>query len=120
MEYHYDFRETIKTFNDYLCIVFLNLVNILIYPNETFYKKYVNNQFRIDANTALQMTNKICKRMQDEFIDIIYENFPIREIAARISRMEKETDDVFDTKEVTLKDSSKKKLRAKPEKQDKD
>ena len=25
LEYHYDLRETIKTFNDYLCIVFLNL-----------------------------------------------------------------------------------------------
>ena len=36
LEYHYDLRETIKTFNDYLCIVFLNLANILIYPNETF------------------------------------------------------------------------------------
>ena len=38
LEYHYDLRETIKSFNDYLCIVFLNLANILIYPNETFYE----------------------------------------------------------------------------------
>ena len=51
------------------------------------------------------MANKICKRMQDEFIDIIYENFPIRETVARISRAEKETDDVFDTKEVISKES---------------
>ena len=72
LEYHYDLRETIKTFNDYLCIVFLNLANILIYPNETFYMKYVNNQFRIEADKA----NKICKRMQDEFTDIILGFFP--------------------------------------------
>ena len=116
LEYHYDLRETIKTFNDYLCIVFLNLANILIYPNETFYMKYLNNNFRIEANQALQMANKICKRMQDEFKDIIYENFPIRETAARVSRVEKETDDVFDTKEITMK----KKSKAKPEKQEKE
>ena len=100
LEYHYDLRETIKTFNDYLCIVFLNLANILVYPNETFYMKYVNSQIRITANTALRMANKICKRMQDEFTDITLENFPIRETVARISRMEKESEDVFDTKEV--------------------
>ena len=43
--------------------------------------------------------------MQDEFTDIIYENFPIRETAARISRVEKESEDVFgiDTKEVIPK-----------------
>ena len=82
--------------------------------------KYLKNEFRIEANQALQTAIRICKRMQDEFTNIIYENFPIRETAARISRMEKETDDVFDTKEVTLKESSKKKLRAKPEKQEKD
>ena len=63
-------RETIKTFNDYLCIVYLNLANILSYPNETFYMKYLNNEFRIEANQALQMANKICKRMQNEFTDI--------------------------------------------------
>jgi len=120
LEYHYDLRETIKTFNDYLCIVFLNLANILIYPNETFYMKYVKNQFRIEADTALHMANKICKRMQDEFTDIILENFPIRETVARISRVEKETEDVFDTREVIPKESSKKKLRAKPEKQEKE
>jgi len=116
LEYHYDLRETIKTFNDYLCIVFLNLANILIYPNETFYMKYLENNFRIEANQALQMANKICKRIQDEFKDIIYENFPIRETAARISRVEKETDNVFDTKEITMK----KKSKAKPEKQEKE
>ena len=124
LEYHYDLRETIKSFNDYLCIVFLNLANILIYPNETFYKKYVNDQFRIEANTALHMASKICKRMQDELTDIILENFQIRETSARTSRVEKESEDVFDTKEVIPKESgntySKKKPRAKPEKQEKE
>ena len=113
LEYHYDLRETIKTFNDYLCIVFLNLANILIYPNETFYMKYLENNFRIEANQALQMANKICKRMQDEFKDIIYENFPIRETAARISRVEKESEDVFDTKEITIKKNQRPNLRSK-------
>jgi len=116
LEYHYDLRETIKTFNDYLCIVFLNLANILIYPNETFYNKYILNQFRIEADKALHMANKICKRMQDEFTDIILENFPIRETAARISRAEKEADDVFDTNEIIPK----KKGKVKPEKQEKE
>ena len=41
--------------------------------------------------------------MQNEFTDIIYENFPIRETAARITRVEKESEDVFDTKEITMK-----------------
>ena len=109
----YDLRETIKTFNDYLCVVFLNLANILIYPNETFYMKYINNQFRIEADKSLHMANKICKRMQDEFTDIILENFPIRETAARISRVEKETDDVFDTKEITMKKKSRQNPRSK-------
>ena len=76
--------------------------------------KYLNNQFRIEANAALQMTNKICKRMQDEFTDIIYENFPIRETAARISRTEKESEDVFETK---AKRFIQKKSKVKPEKQ---
>ena len=70
--------------------------------------KYVNNQFRIEANTALQMANKICKRMHDEFTDIILENFPIRETVARISRAEKEAEDVFDTREVIPRVSKKK------------
>ena len=120
LAYHYDLRETIKTFNDYLCIVFLNLANILTYPNETFYMKYIENKFRIEANKALHMANKICKRMQNEFTDIIFENFPIRETVARISRAEKEAEDVFDTKEVIPKESSKKKSRAKHEKEEKE
>ena len=82
--------------------------------------KYINNQFRIEADQALHMANKICKRMQDEFTDIILENFPIRETVARISRVEKEAEDVFDTREVIPKESSKKKSRAKPEKQEKE
>ena len=55
--------------------------------------------------------------MQDEFTDIIYENFPIRKTAARISRTEKEKEDVFDTKEITLKETgntySKKEIKGK-------
>ena len=78
--------------------------------------KYLNNELRIEANKALQMANKICKRMQDEFTDIIYENFPIRETAARITRMEKEPEDVFDTKEIAMK----KKSKVKPEEQEKE
>ena len=49
------------------------------------------------------MANKICKRMQDKFTDVIREIFPIRDIASRIRKNEKDTDEVFDTKEVTLK-----------------
>ena len=44
LEYLYDLSETVRTFNDYLCIVFLNLANILTYPNETFYQKYKNKR----------------------------------------------------------------------------
>ena len=72
LEYHYDLWETVKTFNDYLCIVFLNLSNILTYPNETFYDKYWNKQIRIKPDDVLHVANKICKRMQDEFTDIIH------------------------------------------------
>jgi len=54
------------------------------------------------------MANKICKRMQEEFEDIILENFPIRETVERISKVEKP--DVFDTKEVTLVKKSKGKI----------
>ena len=60
--------------------------------------------------------------MQDEFTDIIYENFPIRETAARISRTEKESEDVFDTKEITMKKKgiSTKHSTSKPQKQEKE
>ena len=116
LEYHYDLWETVKTFNDYLCIVFLNLSNILTYPNETFYEKYFNKNIRIKPDEALHMANKICKRMQDEFTDIIYENFPIRGTAERISKIQKASVDVFDTEEVIPK----KKSRVKPEKQEKE
>ena len=51
------------------------------------------------------MANKICKRMQDEFTEVIRGIFPIRDIASRISKDQKDADDVFDTKEVTLKKS---------------
>ena len=116
LEYHYDLWETVKTFNDYLCIVFLNLANILTYPNETFYVKYLNKQIRIKPDEALHMANKICKRMQDEFTDIIYENNPIRGTAERISKVQKSSVDVFDTDEVIPQ----KKSKAKPEKQEKE
>ena len=84
LEYHYDLNETVKSFNDYLCIVFLNLANILTYPNETFYEKYTKNQIRIKPDQALQMANKLCRNLQSDFKDIIFENFPIRETVARI------------------------------------
>ena len=100
LEYHYDLVETVKTFNDYLCIIFLNLANILTYPNETFYEKYTKNQIRITPDDGIKMANKICKRMQEEFEDVIREIFPIRETVARISKVVKDTDDIFETKEV--------------------
>ena len=65
LEYHYDLYETVKTFNDYLCIVYLNLANILTYPNETFYEKYEKKQIRIKPDDALKMANKICSSMQN-------------------------------------------------------
>ena len=107
LEYHYDLRETIRSFNDYLCIVFLNIANILTYPNETFYEKYLQKSNKINHDVALKMANKICKRMQDEFTEVIREIFPIRDIASRISKDQKDTDEVFDTKEVTLKKKNK-------------
>ena len=115
LEYHYDLAETVKSFNDYLCLVFLNLANILTFPNETFYEKYTKKQIRIKPDDALQMVNKLCKKIQDEFEDIILENFPIRETVARISKVERNTETEFDTKEVIpkgekgLKGTSKKK-----------
>ena len=47
LEYLYDLSETVRTFDDYLCIIFLNLANILTYPNEAFYQKYKNKEIRI-------------------------------------------------------------------------
>ena len=96
LEYHYDLRETVRSMNDYLCIVFLNIANILTYPNETFYEKYLQKSNKINHDVALKMANKICKRMQDEFIDVIRENFPIRDIASRFSKNVKDADEVFD------------------------
>ena len=122
LEYHYDLAETVKSFNDYLCIVFLNLTNILTYPNETFYEKYTKNQIRIKPDDALRMANKICKKMQEEFEEIVYENFPIRETVARITKVEKNSETVFDTDDVLLKETTIKKSKgklSKPEKQEK-
>ena len=38
LEYHYELLETVRSFKDYLCIVFLNLAHILTYSHETFYE----------------------------------------------------------------------------------
>ena len=105
-EYHYDLYETVKTFNDYLCIVYLNLANILTYPNETFYEKYEKKQFRIKPDDALKMANKICLSMQKQFEDIIAENFPIRETVERLTKIERnikdfDTDDIVETSRPT-------------------
>ena len=110
LEYLYDLSETVRTFNDYLCIVFLNLSNILTYPNESFYQKYKNKEIRITPDKAVYMANKICKRMQDEFTDIILENFPIKGTAERIGKAERDTDKGFDAKDV-IPGSNKKNLR---------
>lgn len=88
-EYHYDLYETVKTFNDYLCITFLHLSNILTYPNETFYEKYEKKQIRIKPDDAIKMANQICLRMQHEFEDIILENFPIKETVQRVTQAER-------------------------------
>ena len=59
LEYLYDLSETVRTFNDYSCIVFLNLSNILTYPNETFYEKDKKKEIRITPEKAVYMANKI-------------------------------------------------------------
>ena len=47
------------------------------------------------------MANKICKRMQDEFTDIILENFPIKKgTVERIGKAERDMNKGFDTKDV--------------------
>ena len=99
MEYLYDLSETVRTFNNYLCIVFLNLSNILTYPNETFYEKYKNKEIRITPDKAVYMANKICKRMQDEFTDIILDNFPVKGTAERIGKAERDMNKGFDAKD---------------------
>ena len=116
LEYHYDLYETVKTFNDYLCIVYLNLANILTYPNETFYEKYEKKQIRIKPDDALKMANKICQSMQKQFEDIIVENFPIKETVERITKFEKnmpsfDTDEIVETKKRTTKVTKKKVIR---------
>lgn len=102
LEYHYDLYETVKTFNDFLCITFLHLANILTYPNETFYEKFTRNAVRIKPDDALRMANKICARMQAEFEDVILENFPIFETVERLSKVERNTEPKFDAKDIKL------------------
>ena len=58
------------------------------------------------------MANKICKRMQDEFTDIILENFPIKGTAERIGKAERDMDRGFDAKDV-IPESNKKKSKVK-------
>ena len=68
------------------------------------------------------MVNKIWKRKQEEFEDVILENDPIRETVKRITKVEKNIETEFDTDEINLKGSNIKKARskiAKPEKQEK-
>jgi len=113
LEYLYDLSETVRTFNDYLCIVFLNLSNILTYPNETFYQKYKNNEIRITPDKAVYMANKICKRMQDEFTDIVLENFPIKGTVERIGKAERDMNKGFDAKDVMPEGNNKKKSKGK-------
>ena len=57
------------------------------------------------------MANKICKRMQDEFTDIILENFPIKGTAERIGKAERDRDKGFDAKDVIPEGSNKKKIK---------
>ena len=113
LEYLDDLSETVRTFNDYLCIVSLNLSNILTYPNETFYEKYKKKEIRITPDKAVYMANKICKRMQDEFTDIILENFPIKGTVERIGKAERDMNKGFDSKDVIPEGSNKKKSKGK-------
>jgi len=106
-EYHYDLYETVKSFNDYLCIIFLHLSNILTYPNETFYEKYDNKQIRIKPDDAIKMANRICLRMQHEFEDIIAENFPIKETVKRMTKLENKVIDIEEEK-IQVKPKKKK------------
>jgi hypothetical protein len=105
LEYHYDLYETVKTFNDFLCITYLHLSNILTYPNESFYHKYLHNAIRIKPDDAMKMANRICSRMQKEFEDIILENFPIKETVDRITKTEKHMPE-FKVEDIPEKTSS--------------
>lgn len=71
LEVQYDLYETVKTFNDFLCLTFLHLCNILTYPNESLYEKYEKLPTRISPDDGMEMANKICARMQAEYEDII-------------------------------------------------
>ena len=59
------------------------------------------------------MANEICKRMQDEFADIILENFPIKGTAERIGKAERDTDKGFNAKDVIPEGNNKKKPKGK-------
>ena len=90
-----------------IIFVLFFLTLLTFYPNKTFYEKYLQKSNKINHDVALKMANTICKRMQDEFTEVIREIFPIRDIASRISKNQKDADDVFDTQEVTLKNNNK-------------
>ena len=122
LEYHYDLLETVKNFNNYLCIFFLNLANMITYPNETYYEKYLKKQIRIKPDDALRIANIVCKVTKETFEDVMLENYPIRETVKRITKVEKNIETEFDTDEITLKGTNIKKSRskiAKLEKQEK-
>ena len=122
LEYHYNLLETVRSFNDYLCIVFLHISNILTYPNETFYEKLGKLDIIIKPDDAMKIANKICKRMQEEFEEVVFVNNPIRETVQRITKVEKNIETEFDTDEIIPKDINIKKSKSrlvKPEKQEK-
>jgi hypothetical protein len=91
---------TVKSFNDYLAIVFLHLSNLFLYPNEMYYAKYINKSIRIKPDDAMRMANKICKRMQEEFEDLIVENYPIKSTIAKFEKDEKSLPDEVPVKEI--------------------
>ena len=80
-------------------MIILIFLNILTYPNKTFYEKYEKKQIRIKSDDALKMANKICLSMQKQFEDTIAENFPIKETVERITKAEGSIKE-FDTEEI--------------------
>lgn len=109
LEYKYDLYETVKAFNDYLCITFLHLCNILTFPNETFYERYSKNQIRIKPEDAMKMANVLCKRLQEEFENVITEIYPIQDTVKDIIKSEKKADKLFQEDVVTIEKKKKKK-----------
>ena len=86
LDYHYDLFETVQTFNDYLCVVFLHLCNILQYPNTLWYDRYLRKSIRIKPEDAMKMANKICAKMQETLEDLIGEYYKMDSIVAKIEK----------------------------------